>query len=61
MDNKILDKGVEKLVVYDAKNKKELAIITHENVDTASPEILVKLKLEVKKDNEKGYEIKGLK
>lgn len=49
MDNKILDKGVEKLVVYDAKNKKELAIITHENVDTASPEILVKLKLEVKK------------
>lgn len=44
MENKILDKEIEKIVVYDAKNKKELAVITHENVDTASPEILVKIK-----------------
>lgn len=44
MENKILDKEIEKLTIYDSENKKELAMITHENVDTASPEILVKIK-----------------
>lgn len=44
MENEILDKEIEKLVVYDAENKKELAVITHKNVKTASPEILIQIK-----------------
>lgn len=44
MDNKILDKEIEKLTIYDSENKKELAVITHENVETASPDILVRIK-----------------
>ncbi|MGK4197900.1 hypothetical protein [Fusobacterium sp. HC1336] len=44
MENNILDKEIEKLIIYDSKNKKELAVITHNNVETASPKILVKIK-----------------
>ena len=32
MENNILDKEIEKLIIYDSKNKKELAVITHNNV-----------------------------
>lgn len=43
MENKILNKEVKKLIIYDEKNKKELVVITHEEVCTTSSEILVKI------------------
>lgn len=51
MENKILDKEIEKLVVYDAKNKKELAVITHENVETASPQVIVRIQFKKKMED----------
>lgn len=48
MDNKILDKEIEKLTIYDSENKKELAVITHENVETASPEVIVRIQFKKK-------------
>lgn len=43
MVNKILDKKVKKLIVFDEKNKKEIAVITHDKVITSEVEIVVKL------------------
>lgn len=43
MENKILDKEVKRLVIYDIKNKKELAVITHKEVETANSDIEVRL------------------
>ncbi|WP_172436253.1 hypothetical protein LDJ90_02765 [Fusobacterium vincentii] len=43
MKNNILSKNYKKIVIYDEKTKKELAIITDEKVKTASSNIVVKL------------------
>lgn len=48
MDNKILDKKVKKLIIFDEKNKKEIAVITHDEVITSEAEIVVKLSFEDK-------------
>lgn len=43
MNNKVLSESYSKLVVYDEKTKKELAVITHEEIKTANSDIVVKL------------------
>jgi len=43
MKNNILSKNYKKIVIYNEKTKKELAIITDEKVKTASSNIVVKL------------------
>lgn len=41
-NNGILEKGVRKLVIYNERTKKEIAVITHDKVTTAD-DVLVKL------------------
>ena len=43
MKNNILSKNYKKIVIYDEKTKKELAVITDKEVKTASSNIVVKL------------------
>ena len=43
MKNNILSKNYKKIVIYNEKTKKELAIITDEKVKTASSNRVVKL------------------
>ena len=41
--NEILNKEVKKMIVYDQKNKTELAVITHKEITTSSSDILVRI------------------
>lgn len=43
MKNNILSSNYKKIVIYDEKTKKELAVITDKEVKTASSNIVVKL------------------
>ena len=43
-DYPVLSEFYERLVVYDASTKKELVVVTHDNVTIASSDIEVRLK-----------------
>lgn len=58
MNNKILSENYSKLVVYDEKTKKELAVITHEEIKTANSNMVVKLIPTCKSPNKNN--IKGI-
>lgn len=43
-NSSLIKEDVERIVIFDTKENKELAVITDDTVDTANSDILVKIK-----------------